>query len=148
MKIMAIDPGVNGGIAVYDTVAKIATAENMPVPPGDLSECIEVYKPDVCYLEKVGGMPGQGGSAMFNFGYGFGCLNQCLYDHHIKTITVTPQKWQKALQLGTRKKSQSKTEWKNKLKAKAQQLYPDIKVTLKTSDALLILEYARITERE
>jgi len=34
----------------------------------------------------------------------------------------------------------SPVQWKNKLKAEAQRLYPDIKVTLKTADALLILE--------
>ena len=32
------------------------------------------------------------------------------------------------------------TQWKNKLKAEAQRLFPDIRVTLKTADALLILE--------
>ena len=63
------------------------------------------------------------------------------------TTEVTPQKWQKALQLGT-KGHKSTSQWKNKLKAKAQQLYPKVpKITLAISDALLILEYARITEK-
>lgn len=66
----------------------------------------------------------------------------------IPTVTITPQSWQKALQLGTRAKDMSKTEWKNKLKAKAQQLFPYIKkITLAISDALLICEYARIKEK-
>ena len=54
---------------------------------------------------------------------------------------VRPQVWQKALELGTRKKMTS-TAWKNKLKGRAQHLNPNIKVTLATADALLILEYA------
>lgn len=33
-------------------------------------------------------------------------------------------------------------EWKNKLKASAQRLYPKLKVTLLTSNAILILDYA------
>jgi hypothetical protein len=39
----------------------------------------------------------------------------------------------------------TKTEWKNRLKAKAQQLFPQQSkhITLKTADALLIAEYAR-----
>ena len=41
-----------------------------------------------------------------------------------------------------------KTEWKNILKKKAQQLFPYAKVTLATSDALLICEYGRIKEKE
>ena len=39
-------------------------------------------------------------------------------------------------------------EWKNILKKKAQQLFPYAKVTLATSDALLICEYGRIKEKE
>ena len=60
------------------------------------------------------------------------------------TEKVTPQKWQKVYQLGS-SKSYTKIQWKNKLKAKAQQLFPSLgkKITLSTSDALLIAEYAR-----
>ena len=93
-------------------------------------------------------MPGQGGSAMFNFGKGYGNLEMALLALKIPTVSVTPQVWQKALQLGTRSKTMSKTEWKNKLKAKAQQLFPYLKITLAISDALLICEYARIKEKE
>lgn len=38
-----------------------------------------------------------------------------------------------------------KAEWKNKLKAEAQRRYPTLASTLKTADALLILEYGRLT---
>jgi hypothetical protein len=55
---------------------------------------------------------------------------------------VPPKKWQQALGLGSAK-DLTKTQWKNKLKNKAQQLYPQIKVTLATADALLIYEAAR-----
>ena len=34
------------------------------------------------------------------------------------------------------------SEWKRKLKAKAQELYPHLDVTLKNCDALLILHFA------
>ena len=49
----------------------------------------------------------------------------------------------KCFQIG--KSSGSKTEWKNKLKAKAQQLFPvwSKRITLATADALLIAEYGR-----
>jgi hypothetical protein len=55
---------------------------------------------------------------------------------------VPPQTWQKELGLGN-SKGLSKTEWKNKLKGRAQELFPGIPITLKTSDALLIWEYGR-----
>jgi hypothetical protein len=148
--IIAIDPGKNGGIAVFDVVRrKIVSLVKMPDTPTDILNFLTPYAVNsVCYLEKVGGLPGMGGSAMFNFGKGYGHIEMALLANKIKTVTVTPQRWQKTLQLGT-KGNKSTTEWKNKLKAKAQQLYPEVeKITLATSDALLILEHARIVERQ
>jgi hypothetical protein len=57
---------------------------------------------------------------------------------------VRPAKWQQHFGLGKRSGCASDTEWKNKLKQAAQRLYPDIKVTLDTADALLLLEYGRV----
>ena len=79
-----------------------------------------------CYLEKVGGIPGQGGaSSMFNFGKGFGWIEMALIANKIPTTEVTPQKWQKELQLGSKGKK-STLEWKTKLKQRAQQLWPTV----------------------
>lgn len=149
-KIIAIDPGANGGVAIFSVdKERLIEAVKMPDTPQDLLDLLSKYQVNsICYLEKVGGIPGQGGaSSMFNFGKGFGHLEMALLCRKIPTTEVTPQKWQKALQLGT-KGHKSASQWKNKLKAKAQQLYPKVpKITLATSDALLILEYARITEK-
>lgn len=146
-KLLAIDPGQKGGLAVMDlTEHKIIAVTKMPATPTDLLDFITRYGVDVCYLEKVGGMPGQSGSAMFNFGKGFGHIEMALLALHIPTVTVTPQKWQKHFQLGS-SKGKTKTEWKNILKAKSQQLYPNIKVTLDIADALLIAEYGYSEEK-
>ena len=45
--------------------------------------------------------------------------------------------------LGTAASCASKSEWKNKLKAEAQRRFPQLNVTLKTADALLIIEWVR-----
>lgn len=148
-KIIAIDPGAHGGIAIFSVDKdRLIEVVKMPDTPQDLLDLISKYQINSkCYLEKVGGLPGMGGSSMFNFGKGFGHLEMALLCRKIPTTEVTPQKWQKALQLGT-KGHKSTSQWKNKLKAKAQQLYPKVpKITLAISDALLILEYARITEK-
>ena len=148
-KLIAIDPGKNGGIAVYSVDKdKLLEVVKMPDTPQDLLLFLSKYQVNSkCYLEKVGGIPGQGGaSSMFNFGKGFGHLEMALLCRRIPTMEVTPQKWQKALQLGT-KGNKSNTEWKNKLKARAQQLFPNVPMTLSVADALLILEYSKITER-
>lgn len=156
-KIIAIDPGKNGGIVVYsidrDELIDFTTMPETPM--GILLFLSRHQKHSVCYLEKVGGMPGQGGSAMFTFGKGFGWLQMALMARKIKTLETPPQTWQKALQLGVKGKK-STTEWKTKLMERAQQIFPEAgtKFHLKTkkdwlsaSDALLILEYARLTEK-
>lgn len=147
-KIIAIDPGVNGGIAIYSCdERKVVEVVKMPETPGDLLALLKMYKINsVCYLERVQGIPGNGASHMFNFGRGFGHLEMALLSQKIPVVEVTPQKWQKALQLG-HKGTKTTAQWKNRLKERAKQLFPDVsKITLSVSDSLLILEYGRLEE--
>ena len=141
--IIGIDPGAAGGIGVYSIPQGcLIMAIKMPETPTDLLAFLKLHSLNSkCYLEKVGGIPGNGANAMFNFGRGYGHLEMALLACRIPTETVTPQKWQKEFQLGGRGKTMSKTEWKNKLKAKAQQLFPTFNVTLATCDAMLIALY-------
>lgn len=144
-KYIGIDPGVHGGIAVLSADGSVVEVAKMPTTPMDLLDFLSKYKEDsFCVLERVGGMPGNGGSAMFNFGKGYGHLQMALLALGIPTNDVTPNKWEKSFQLGSSGKY-GKTEWKNRLKAKAQQLFPSLgrKITLATCDALLIAEYGR-----
>ncbi len=147
MKIIAVDPGKNGSVVVLreDGTVRI---HKMPVTPKDTEILFKMYQKDsVCFLERVFGMPGRGGSALFNFGQGYGWIEMALIHCKIPTIVVTPQKWMKFHQLGTRG-TMTPTEWKNKLKAKAQQLYPKITVTLTYADALLILSYGKANNNQ
>ena len=144
-RYIGIDPGVNGGIAVLSADGSVLCVTKMPPTPRDLFDFLSQYSEDsFCVLERVGGLPGNGGSAMFNFGKGYGHLQMALVALGIPTEDVTPNKWEKVYQLGTSGKF-SKTEWKNRLKGKAQQLFPSLvkKITLATCDALLIAEYGR-----
>ena len=143
MRHIGIDPGINGGIAVLDDSGAVIFLRKMPETPQDLIDALRRFSDDsCCTLEKVGGMPGNGGMAMFNFGKGYGHLEMALLSLKIPTETVTPQKWEKTYQLGS-SRGVKKTEWKNRLKAKAQQLFPAQKLTLAVCDALLIAEYGR-----
>jgi hypothetical protein len=56
-----------------------------------------------------------------------------------RLVFVRPQEWQRELGLGT-KKGRTDRDWKNHLKAEAQRLFPTQDVTLRTADALLILD--------
>ena len=145
--MIAIDPGASGGIATR-TVNGLEDAMKMPPTEGDILATLKNLRTyhDTIFVEQVGGYVGgigSPGSAMFNFGRGFGFLLGVAMTLGFKVIMVRPQAWQKALSLGN-SKGMSKTEWKNKLKAEAQRRFPKLSVTLSTADALLILEYGRL----
>ncbi len=148
--ILAIDPGMSGGVAVRWFEKTDCWA--MPETQGDLLERLREIKNIaglegdelVCVLEEVSGFAGkaQPGSAMFRFGEHFGFIKGVVQALEIRLVLVRPQVWQKGFGLGTASACASKTEWKNKLKAEAQRRFPHLPVTLKTADALLILEHA------
>lgn len=143
-KIIGIDPGKSGGISIFSLTKNcLIESIRMPETPLDLLNFFKIYSNNsIAFLEKVGGLPGMGGSPMFNFGAGFGHIQMALLACKIQTEEVTPQKWQKEFQLGTKGKSTTSV-WKNKLKAKAQQLYPSVNMNLMISDSILIMEYGR-----
>ena len=148
--IIAIDPGLSGGVAVR--WFEKTDCWPMPETQGDLLERLREIKNVaglegddlVCVLEEVGGFAGkaQPGSAMFRFGEHFGFIKGVIQALGIRLVMVRPQVWQKGFGLGTASACRTKSEWKNKLKAEAQRRFPHLNVTLKTADALLILEHS------
>ena len=143
--ILGIDPGEKGGIAVLDEAHKVVEVTKMPETPMDILEFLRKYANEdaVAYMENVGhGIPGQSSSATANFARHNGHLEMALLSLGISTVKVTPQKWEKVYQLG-KSSDYEKAEWKRRLKAKAQELFPNLgkKVTLLTCDALLLALY-------
>lgn len=152
--IIAIDPGASGAIAWRDGKG-VRHVTNMPDTPRGILEQIRGIEDEVdddgiirplsdyeCYLEDVGkGMPGQSSSATASFARHNGHLEMALIAEGIRIIKVLPQKWEKTLGIGKSSDCPTKADWKRKLKQKAEELYPQFKVTLKNADALLILEY-------
>lgn len=147
-RLIAIDPGKSGGIAVAFGDLPVRCFR-MPATEGDVLALLRQLAAEPAYtvavVEEVSGFTGRGqpGSSMFKFGRGFGFLLGVLQSLGVRVELVKPQRWQKSLSLGTASSCASTTEWKNKLKAAAQRLHPGIEVTLAVADALLILEYAR-----
>lgn len=140
---IGIDPGANGGIAWIDYNGK-ACVEKMPDSLQDLWELIcditshpkssldgRSYK---AYVEQVSSSPQMGVVSAFSFGRGYGNLEMALTAAGIPFERVRPQVWQKALGCMTKGD-------KNVSKCKAQELFPSIKATHWSSDALLIAYY-------
>lgn len=150
-RLFAVDPGKNGAIAALQPDGEVSVV-NMPDTAMDVIAYFrEQSMPgDICYMEEVHGMPGQSGTAMFNFGKNFGVLVAAVLAAGVRLVLVRPQQWQKLFSVGsvniTTSHAEKKREHKRKLKERAQQLFPDKKVTLINSDALLILYYAKRKE--
>jgi hypothetical protein len=86
---------------------------------------------------------------MFTFGKSYGLIRMALIAAGIPFSEVPPKRWQKGLHIPGKSKGESRTQFKNRLKAKAQQLFPWLPlrshggVTLSTCDALLLAEYCK-----
>ena len=139
--IIGIDPGMNGAIVFLGKILKepwilkfndqseTDVADWLRIDNEGASDCF-------AYLERSSPMPKQGVSSTFKFGQGYGFLRGLLVAFKIPFETVTPGKWQRAL--GCLSHGD-----KNVTKARAQELFPSIKITHAIADALLIAEYGR-----
>ena len=133
--IIGIDPGTNGGIAWI--IDGKPCAEKMPDTLQDLWELFrDIAAEGECqaYLEQVHSSPQMGVVSSFTFGNGFGHLEMALTAAGIPFERVRPQLWQKAM--GCMSKGD-----KNITKAKAQELFPSMKITHAIADSLLIAKY-------
>lgn len=146
--IIGIDPGKNGGIASVNDVGRVIA---LPMPPTtrDLYDYIDSLcdRQAIAFIEQVNAGPSMGSSAAFKFGQIVGEIRMACIAAGLPTHYVSPMKWQRELGLLCKGRGlgQGDTAKKNRNKAKAQELYPGIKITHATADALLIAEYGRRT---
>lgn len=147
MIIIGIDPGNNGGIAWIRNGE--TCVEKMPETLTDLWDLINdigtmtsLARPRwQAYIEEVHSSPQMGVKSAFTFGNGFGHLEMALTAAGIPFERVRPQAWQKAMGCLTKGD-------KNVSKRRAQELFPQLKITHATADALLIAEYGRRKENQ
>lgn len=142
---IGIDPGANGGIALIDgdTIAVVPfTKETFESELVHFLIGLEATTSTVC-VEKVGAMPGQGVTSMFNFGKNAGFIEGVLQAFNLSYQLVPPQKW---------KKEFSVSKDKNTSIAVCQKLFPKANLYRTErckkphdgmAEALLMAEYAR-----
>lgn len=133
-------------------------------PPGNTVGALELVGG---YINKPMGPPcpkckqartNQPASAAFEFGDSNGCAKMALVgaglsktkgDVKLGTFyLVPPQEWQQGLGIDQRRKAENDSQWKSRLKWNAEQLfpkkqYPNLSITLRTADALLIAYYIK-----
>ena len=153
MRIIGIDPGLSGAIAILED-SKIKELFDMPVMPDGkknkrqlnsaflvklLKENIESLENTVMVVEQVNAMPGQGVTSMFNFGQTFGAIKGICAAIGLPISFVRPAKWKKHFELINSSKDASRT--------KAIEMYPSFseqlskKKDVNKSDAILIARY-------
>lgn len=152
--IIAIDPGANGGIAVWQTDpngTSVVHSVKMPKDTKQLQEYINYWRGirnPIVFIEKLSVRPDD--VAGDNFGKvqritkmlaNFEKLKALMELVEVPFVLVHPMKWQNALKL--RVKGEEKAERKKRYKEVAQSYYPTQKVTMWNADALLIMHFAR-----
>jgi len=140
--LVAIDPGVSGGIAWKDNDG-IVQAAPMPDTQGDIVDHLRFLKSHgnvtAVYLERTGGyMPGNSGPSACKFARGCGFLEGAVMALAMPLIEVAPHNWMKAIGSFPSDKRERKNAIKNLMQAR----YPHLTITLSTSDALGLLTYA------
>ena len=138
MIYIGIDPGLSGGIAKLNDTGGVVSVEKMPPTDYDVYDLLAHLDmgAEKAVIERVSASPQMGVTSAFTFGKGYGGLRMALTAAGIPFEEVTPQRWQKAMQCLTKGD-------KNVSKRRAQQLFPQVKVTHAIADALLIAEYCR-----
>lgn len=142
MVFAGIDVGKGGGVAFIDERGVVLQAAPMPETDSDILELLfwagreMTLIPCRGVLEKVHASPQMGVTSAFSFGASYGALRMALAAARMPFDEVSPFKWQRKLECISEGD-------KRVTKARAQQLFPHVKVTHALADALLLAEYGR-----
>ena len=158
MKIIGIDPGLSGAIAILQD-KKVIGLFDMPVMAEgkknkrqlNSAQLVNIIKDNfigkeeiVVVVEQVNAMPGQGVTSMFNFGQTFGAIKGVCAALELPIFFVRPSKWKKYFELINASKDASRT--------KAIEMYPSLsnqlskKKDVNKSDAILIARFFNETK--
>lgn len=142
MIFIGVDPGGSGSIAaVGSNGIPIGFVKNSSTERDVWEELVgwcRKFSGVFAVIESVHSMPKQGVSSSFKFGQSYGFLRGCLVASGVRFTEVSPVKWQTVMRCRTKGD-------KNISKARAQQVFPQVKITHANADALLLAEYARVT---
>lgn len=119
--VLGIDPGLSGGLALYDIKSGNLQTFEMPViaagkksksgklkniiDESELARFIDEHSKSIAkvVMEEVWSRPGQSSVAMFNFGMGFGIVKGIVAANFLPVEFVTASTWKKKLRVGADK---------------------------------------------
>ena len=153
MKIIGIDPGLSGAIAIFEN-KKVTNIYEMPVMSEgkknkrqiNSAQLVKILRDNIqaneevsVVVEQVNAMPGQGVTSMFNFGQSFGVIKGICSAMQLPIHFVRPAKWKKYFNLINTSKDASRS--------RAIEVFPKVSEKLKRkkdsnkADAILIASY-------
>ena len=153
MKIIGIDPGLSGAIAIIENNTVLGIFDMPVMAEGkknkrqlNSARLVNIFRENssnneevAVVVEQVNAMPGQGVTSMFNFGQSFGAIKGVCAALNLPIFFVRPSKWKKHFELINSSKDSSRT--------KVIEMYPSLsdnlskKKDVNKSDAILIARF-------
>ncbi len=103
MKVLGVDPGLDGGLVFLDgnsvyqksKMPVVELAKKRAYSESAIVNVVRLWAPDIVVIEAQQARPGQGVVAMFSTGLGFGILRGIMAGMGVPFQIVTAQSWQK-----------------------------------------------------
>lgn len=154
MRVLGVDPGGGGALALVSGVDLIAVAD-MPafevrrgrgvkkeIDVHGLIRLLDEWAPECCWFERVGGMTGESASGAFNFGRAAGMCEALVKASGARFEFVSPHIWKKEMGLVHCEKDEARVRAINRWPGMAGQF--SRKKDVDRADAALIAEYGRL----
>jgi crossover junction endodeoxyribonuclease RuvC len=104
MKILGIDPGLTGALALHADgtwllldMPIIGDVRHHEVNGPLLCRWLREQRPDHAFIEFAAARPGQGVSSMFRFGATYGAIKMALAACDVPYTVITPTRWKPAV---------------------------------------------------
>lgn len=153
MRILGIDPGLRGGLAlieVWPHETLVHFAVDVPLFGSGHVDAKHVYdeisgwRVDCAWIERAQAFPGQGASSGFEYGRAVGALEACVHAAGVPLALADPRTWKKHFNLPGKTKA---PDYKEQARMAALALFPDAERWLRRkmdhgrAEALLIAAF-------
>ena len=113
MRVLGVDPGAIGALAMLDTdlgalvvcdmpstLIKIGKGHRRQISEFWLADTLRVWQAETAVIERVHALPKQGVTSSFSFGLSYGLVRGVLAALGVSVQLVTPQEWKRSFRLG------------------------------------------------
>lgn len=113
MRVLGVDPGAGGALAMLDTgldalivcdmpigSVRIGKTQRRQVSEVWLAGTLTEWRPDAAWIERVHALPKQGVTSSFSFGLSYGLVRGVLAAMQVPVSLVTPNEWKRSFRLG------------------------------------------------